>query len=98
MTNGILPRPPLALFGHRPRAEPRVAAVGLDLPEGRHCASGRNIGFVSPDWLLAAAPALLPNWRPLSFPLIAAGPSPALLAAPGTPPCVLSQSVAAICR
>ena len=47
MTDGILPGSSLAFLGHRPSAELRVAAVGLDLPEGRHFASGRRIGFVS---------------------------------------------------
>jgi hypothetical protein len=47
MTDGILSRLSLAVFGDRTGAQPRIAAVGLDLPERAHPASGPRIGFVS---------------------------------------------------
>ena len=37
----------LALFGDRTRAQTRIAAVGLDLTQRTHSASGPRIGFVS---------------------------------------------------
>src|SRR5262249_25969528 len=47
MSYGIQARALLSLFGQRSRAELRVAAVGLDLPDRGHPASGLGIGFVS---------------------------------------------------
>jgi hypothetical protein len=47
MSNGILSRLALAILSNRTSAELRVTAVGIDLPERAHSASGGKIGFVS---------------------------------------------------
>jgi hypothetical protein len=56
VTKRILPRLSLAVFDDGTRAQARIAAIGLDLPEGGHSASGRRIGFVSSFLLRSCQP------------------------------------------
>src|SRR6516164_3382220 len=91
VTKRILARFSLALFGDRSGAETRIAAVGLDLPEGGHPASGRTIGFVSS---FCDQPARrLPLIK--TCPVLSARCAPSMFAVAEANACVLAQSFAA---
>src|SRR6516164_9606395 len=91
VTKRILARFSLTLFGHRSGAETRIAAVGLDLPEGGHPASGRTIGFVSSFCDQPARLVPLVKCRPV----LSARCAPSMFAVAEANACVLAQSFAA---
>src|SRR6185312_14243496 len=90
----------LALFRNGPRAQPRVAAVGLDLAVRGHFGSGYRIGFVSSFRGSRAAPPPPSRHCPLKFPLPPLGQPVSCAALSASEPAawVLAQRVAATAR